>query len=163
MRTKSRYLASVLAIVFLAGCAKLHRTPNADGTPTAPITPLEKINADNAQISVHAHAVAEALVAAHQSGFIETEYFNTLSSGQIRITRIHQQLTPLLTQPVAANAAQIKGLLTELNDVANQMVTDGAAGVKNSTAKDSINSEINSIITLAKSITSTLTTTGLLK
>jgi hypothetical protein len=163
LKTKSRYLAAVMAIVFLAGCAKLHRTPNADGTPTAPITPLEQVNADNAQISVHNHAVAEALVAAHQSGFVESEYFNTLSAGQIRITRIHQQLTPLLAQPVAANVAQIKGLLTELNDVANQMVTDGTAGVKNPQAKDSIITEVNSVISLAKSITSTLTTTGLLK
>lgn len=163
MRNKSRYLASVLAIVFLAGCAKLHRTPNADNTPTAPITPLEQVNADNAQISIHAHAVAEALVAAHQNGFIETEYFDKISSGQIRITKIHQQLTPLLAQPVAANSAQINGLLTELNDVGKQMISDGTAGVKNQQAKDSIITEVNSIISLAKSITSTLATSGLLK
>lgn len=163
MRKKSRYLAIALAIVFIVGCAKLHRTPNADGTPTAPITQLEQVNASNAEISVHNHAVAEAVVAAHQNGFISSEYFDKLSSGQIRITRIHQQLTPLLAQPVSANAAQIKGLLTELNDVANQIIADGAAGVKNQAAKDSITTEVNSIISLAKSIASTLTTTGLSK
>ncbi len=163
MRNKSKYLASVIAIVLLVGCAKLHRTPNADGTPTAPVTSLEKVNADNAQISVHNHAVAESLVAIHQNGMIESEYFDKLSAGQIKITRIHEQLTPLLAQPVAANAAQIKGLLKEINDIGVQMVADGTAGVKDPTSQKSITSEIQSIITLANSIASTLSTTGVLK
>jgi len=163
MRNKSKYLASVLAMVMLVGCAKLHRTPNADGTPTAPVTQLESANASNAEISVHNHAVGEALVAAHQSGLLETSYFDRLSAGQIKITRIHEQLTPLLAQPVAANAAQIKGLLKEIGDIGASMVADGTAGVKNPTAQQRIVSEIQSIITLANSIGSTLTAAGVLK
>jgi len=163
MRHKTKATAMFLAIALLVGCAKLHRTPNADNTPTAPVTQLEKVNVDNAQISVHNHAVAESLVAAHQSGFIETEYFDKLSAGQIRITRIHEQLTPLLAQPVAANPAQIKGLLKEIGDIGAQMVSDGTAGVKNPTAQQRVVSEIQSIITLANSIGSTLTAAGVLK
>lgn len=163
MKLQSKYLASVLAMVMLVGCAKLHRTPNADGTPTAPVTQLEQVNADNAQIAIHNHAIAEALVAAHQNGLIPNEYFDKLSAAEIKITLIHEQLTPLLAQPVAANAAQIKGLLKQIGDIGAQMVTDGTAGVKNPTAQQSIVSEINSIISLAQSIGNTLTAAGVLK
>ena len=163
MKFKSKYLASALAMVMLVGCAKLHRPPNADNTPTAPVTQLEKVNADNAQISIHNHAVAESLVAVHQNGLIETEYFDRLSAGQIKITRIHEELTPLLAQPVAANAAQIKGLLKQIGDIGAAMVADGTAGVKNPTAQQRIVSEIQSIISLANSIGNTLTAAGVLK
>ena len=163
MKLQSKYLASALAMVMLVSCAKLHRTPNADNTPTAPVTQLESVNASNAEISVHNHAVGEALVAAHQSGLLETSYFDHLSAGQIKITRIHEQLTPLLAQPVAANAAQIKGLLKEIGDIGASMVADGTAGVKNPPAQQRIVSEIQSIITLANSIGSTLTAAGVLK
>jgi len=163
MKLQSKYLASALAMVILVGCAKLHRTPNADNTPTAPVTKLETVNADNAQISVHNHAVAESLVALHQNGLVNDEYFGKLSEAQIKITRIHEQLTPLLAQPVAANAAQIKGLLKEIGEIGASMVADGTAGVKNPTAQQRIVSEIQSIITLANSIGSTLTAAGVLK
>lgn len=163
MKRNSRYLATVLAFAMLAGCAKLHRAPNPDGTPTAPVTSIETINADNAQIAIHNHALAEAIVATHQAGFIKTEYFDKLSAGQIQITRIHQQLSPLLASPIGANAAQVKGLLKQIADIGAQMVSDGSAGVKNPESKKQIVSEIQSIITLADSITSTLTAAGVLK
>lgn len=161
---KQRHIAAILGLLLLLGCAsKLHRTPNPDGSPTAPVTSLETVNADNAKITVHNHAIAEGLVAAHQNGLVETEYFDKLSAGQIKITKIHQKLTPLLATPVAANAAQIKGLLKQMEDIATQMVADGTAGVKNPSAQDSIVREIKSIITLANSIGSTLTSAGILK
>lgn len=163
MKFKSKYLASALAMLLLVGCAKLHRAPNADNTPPAPVTQLETVNSDNAQISIHNHAVAEALIATHQSGLIETEYFDRLSAGQIKITKIHEELTPLLAQPVSANSAQIKGLLKKIADIGAAMVADGTAGVKNPTAQQRIVGEIQAILSLANSIGNTLTAAGVLK
>lgn len=160
---KSQAFAVILVMLILCSCAGIHRTPNADGTPTAPVTKLETVNVDNAQIAIHNHAVAEALVAAHQNGLIETEYFDKISASQIQITRIHGQLSPLLANPIGANAAQVKGLLKQISDIGEQMVTDGTAGVKNPTAQQSIVREVKEVITLANSILSTLTTAGVLK
>jgi hypothetical protein len=145
------------------GCAGAHRTPNADGSPTAPVTTTEQVNFDNAQIAIHNRAIAEGLISVKQAGFLETEYFDKLSAAQIKITRIHQQLTPLLKNPVAANSAQINDLLGQIKTIAAGMVTDGSAGIKNDQSKQSILTEVNAISSLVSSIVSTLTTAGIIK
>jgi len=144
------------------GCAA-HRTPNANGSPTAQVTTTEQVNFDNAQIAIHNRAIAQGIVATQQAGFLETEYFDKLSAAQIKITRIHEQLTPLLKNPVAANSAQINDLLSQMKTIAAQMVTDGTAGIKNDQSKQSMLTEVNAISSLANSIISTLTTAGILK
>lgn len=159
---RHKLLASLMIAITLAACAGLHRQPNPNG-PTTPITPLEKLNFDNAQIAIHNRAVAKGIVAIQQTGFIEKEYFDLLSAGEIKITRIHQQLTPLLKNPNAGNVNQIQALTKELRDTAVSMVNNGTAGIKNSQSKEDITAEINSIVYLANSVLSTLATVGAIK
>lgn len=143
------------------GCAA-HRTAVA-GTPSAPITPQEQLNYDNAQFAIHNKSIAEAIVATQQQGFISTEYFDKLTTGQVQITKIHEQLTPLLAAASPTNSAQIQSLVTQIKTTATQMIADGSVGIKNDTSKSSITDEVNALVTLGNSIISTLTTMGVIK
>jgi hypothetical protein len=115
------------------------------------------------QIAIHNRAVAESIIAINQAGFLEKPYFDSLSAAQIKISRIHQQLTPLLKNPVAADAPTLRALLAQIQQITTDMVNAGNVGIKNEQSKASITSEIRAIATLGNSILSTLTIAGVLK
>lgn len=144
----------------LAGCAAKHQPING---VTAPTTTLEQINSDNAQLAVHNRAIAQSIMAINQAGFLEAGYFDKLSAAQIQATRIHEQLTPLLANPTAANASAIQALLTQLNAVADELIANGSAGVKDATSKQTVTNEANAIKSLASTIVSALQAAGVIK
>src|SRR5215471_3523406 len=109
-----RLISLTLVLLIVAGCAA-HRA-NTGGGPTVPVTPWEQVNYDNLQIAVYNRAVAKAMTAAQQNGFLETQYYDIISREGANITRVHQQLTPLLQteSTIKANSDKIKSLLDAL-------------------------------------------------
>lgn len=160
MKTANKLVSIVCICVLMAGCAAKHAPVNGI---TAPTTALEQINSDNAQIAVHNRAIAESIIAINQAGFLETGYFGTISGLQIQATRIHQQLTPLVATPTAANLASIQSLLNQLNATADQMISNGTAGIKNAQSQQNFISEANALKSLVSTILSSLQVAGVIK
>jgi len=155
-----KLITLTFALLIVAGCTA-HRA-NTGGGPSAPVTPWEQVNYDNLQIAVHNRAVAKAMTAAQQNGFLETEYYDIISREGINITRVHQQLTPLLQteSTIKANSDKIKALLDALVGSAKSIVD--AAAVKNPQTKQELISEAQLIGSLANTILSLLKTNGVL-
>lgn len=147
---KSYAVVSLLAVLLIAGCA----AKRANTTNPQPITQWEQVNYDNDQISIHNRALAKSFVAISQAGLLDREYFDKLSAAQIRITRLHKDLTPLLRDQgtAASSQAKVTAILNELRAVAAQMVTDGSAGIKNQDSKTAVLSDIDAIASSVSSI-----------
>lgn len=144
-------LTLMIACIFLiSGCA----AKRANTANPAPITQGESLNYDNAQISIHNRAIAKSLVLIHQQGFVNDEYFGKLSAAQIRITKLHKDLTPLLVTNASAAAGKDKvtAILNEIRAVASQMVADGSVGIVNPDSKNAVLADINALISSANSI-----------
>ena len=154
---------NVVALLFCAvlfvGCAAHHVS---NGTPPAPVSTLEQANYDNFQIAVHNRAVAKAVTAARQAGFIEKEYYDVISREGINITKVHQQLTPLLKDQAGLriNSATIKTLLNTLISSADTIAD--AAFVKDPNVKQQLVSEAQLIGSLANTILNLLQGAGLI-
>lgn len=159
---KTKTVTLVLAAIILWGCSAHRVTTNPN--PQA-VTPMEQANFDNAQIAIHNRAIAKTIIAAHDAGFIETEYFDKLTAGQIKLTRAQSDLTPLLKDQATAmaNADKIKAIRDEAVATVRQLVADGTVGVKNPQSKDALQQDVTAIGGLVDSITSLLTTAGVLK
>lgn len=156
-----KQFVSVGCILLLAvGCAA-HRVGNGT-TPPAPVSTWEQVNYDNLQIAVHNRAVAKAVTAAYQAGFLEKEYYDVISREGINITRIHQQLTPLLKSEstIKGNAALIKSLLNTL--VASAGTIADAAAVKNPDTRQQLVTEAQLIGSLANTIINLLQGAGVI-
>lgn len=162
MRISYRQTPALFALLFALFLAGLDGCAAKKPIGSPPVTTWEQVNSDNAQIAVHNRAVAKALVATRNAGFLSTEYFGTLSAAQIKITRLHAELTPLLRDVNTALAAQdrIKAILDEFTALAIQMVSDGSAGIKNPQSQSQIISEIQAIRSLVDSLRSLLQTAG---
>lgn len=158
----SRFVCAVLLLA-LVSCATLHRQPNANGTPGAPPTSLETVNYNNAQIAIHNRAIAKAIIAVNQAGFLEPAYFDSLSAAQIKVTRIHELLTPLLKNPTPADGPAIRALLGQLQQITSDMVNIGNVGIKNDQSKAAALNDIRAISSLGGVILSTLVTAGVIK
>lgn len=143
-------LTLMIAVGLMVGCA----AKRANQTNPAPITQGESLNYDNAQISIHNRAIAKSLVLIHQQGFVNDEYFGKLSAAQIRITKLHKDLTPLLVTNASATAAKDKvtAILNQIKAIASQMVADGSVGIINPDSKNAVLADINALISSANSI-----------
>lgn len=150
MKLKILTLTLCACIGLISGCA----AKRANQTNPAPITQGESLNYDNAQISIHNRAIAKSLVLIHQQGFVNDEYFGKLSSAQIRITKLHKDLTPLLKSNASALASKDKvtAILNEIKAVASQMVADGSVGIVNPDSKNAVLTDISALISSATSI-----------
>lgn len=140
----------------LVGCAA-HRVGTPPGQTPAPITTAEQVNFDDAQFSIHLRAIGKTIRAVHDAGFLETEYFGTLTAGEAKIIRLHQTLGPLLKNwpasgPTADTQAKIAAILNEIKSVATAMVNSGTVGVKNPQSQQALTSDINSLIQLSTEI-----------
>ena len=155
-----RLISLTLVLLIVAGCAA-HRA-NTGGGPTVPVTPWEQVNYDNLQIAVYNRAVAKAMTAAQQNGFLEIQYYDIISREGANITRVHQQLTPLLQteSTIKANSDKIKSLLDALVGSAGAIAD--AAAVKNPQTKQELISEAQLIGGLANTILSLLKDNGVL-
>jgi hypothetical protein len=153
-----KLISLTFTVLIGIGCAA-HRA-NVGGGPAAPVTTWEQVNYDNLQIAVHNRAVAKAVTAAQQNGFLETEYYDIISREGANITRVHQQLTPLLQteSTIKANSDKIKALLDAM--VGSAKAIADAAAVKNPQAKQELISEAQLIGSLANTILSLLKDNG---
>jgi len=161
MKKNARYVLSMIVVALLVGCAA-HR---ANPTNPIPISAFEQTNYLNAQISIHNRAAAQMIVAINQAGFLETEYFDRLSAAQVKITRAHKDLTPLLKDlPTAlANQDKVKALLDVIQNTATGMISDGTVGVKNPQSQQALLSDVASIRSAAASIYTILEASGAVK
>lgn len=146
----------------LTGCSA-HRVVTDNSTP-APVTQQEQINVDNEQLSVHNNALAKAIVTTYQQGFMEKEYFDSLSREQINLTRLHKELTPLITDLATAksNAVKIQKITDDISISVTKALT-AVVGVKNSQSQQLIQSEIVAYKSAADSIFSILAAQGVVK
>ena len=154
-------VATIVALIGygLAGCA----AKRASTSPTpAPITQWEQVNYDNAQIAIHNRAGAKTLVLTQKAGFISSSAFNKLSAAQIKITKIHSDLTPLLKDlPTAiASSDKLKALLDEATALVVEMISDGTAGVTNPESKAALLSDVDALKSAIDSLRSILTAAG---
>jgi len=153
----------ILLTLVLAGC---HANRSAStSTAPAPISKWEQTNYDNAQIAIHNRAAAKTLVVAQQAGYIDVPTFDKISKGQIRLTKIQSDLTPLLKdQPTAATAsAKVKALTDEASAIVAQMISDGTAGVTNPSSQTALLSDVSAIKSALDSMLVILTSSGVLK
>jgi len=155
-----KLISLTFALLIVTGCAA-HRASKG-GVPAAPVTPWEQVNYDNLQIAVHNRAIAKAMTAAQQNGLLETQYYDIISREGANITRVHQQLTPLLQteSTIKANSDKVKALLDAL--VGSAKAIADAAAVKNPQTKQELISEAQLIGSLANTILSLLKDHGVL-
>jgi hypothetical protein len=148
---KLTIILTLMACLAFAGCA----AKRANTTNPQPITQWEQVNYDNTQISIHNRALAKSFVAIRQAGFLEKPYFDKLSAAQIRITKLHKDLTPLLQNQanvIGGGRDKVKAILDELRTVTAQMVADGSVGISNPDSKSAVLSDIEAIISSVNSI-----------
>jgi hypothetical protein len=147
---------TILLCLVLAGCAA-HRVGTPPGQTPAPITTAEQANFDNAQVAIHLRAIGKVIRAAHDAAFIDRAGFDVLTSGEAKLLRLHQQLTPLLKNwpasgPTADTKTKIAEVLGQVKQVAFAMVSTGVVGVKNPDSQAALTADINAIINLAVEI-----------
>lgn len=157
-------VASVVALLcllpLLTGCAA--KRAGTGNTPPAPVSVWEQVNFDNLQIAVHNRAVAKALTAAQQAGFLEAEYYDIVSREGINITKLHQQLTPMLkdAQTIKSKSALVQDLLNKILSSADIMVA--AAAIKDPETKAQITTEAQLVAALANTMLTLLHDAGML-
>jgi len=147
---------TILLCLILAGCAA-HRVGTPPGQMPAPITAAENLNFKNAQISIHTRAIGKFIRAAHDQAFIDRQGFDVLTSGEAKLLRLHQQLTPLLkgwpaSGPTLDTKTKIYNVLGEIKQVSFAMVSSWVVEVKNAESQAAITADINAIVSLAVEI-----------
>jgi hypothetical protein len=118
-----------------------------------PVTPWERVTTENAVLAQLINTATQGTIAVQASGLVTVAQIEPVIAFEGQAASVQQQINAILAvAPSATGLSQLQPLIAQLQASAQALVSSGALGVKDPKTQQTVNADIQAIVTSAEAI-----------